>query len=147
MTNSIRLTNQHKETQGVLGIFGDNAKTLDLSVGEISKFVIKQLQEEFPQLTFRHKKTLLKKEINETLEKIDSELGQTLFVTNSNIKPDGGIIQVKDDNKEWRVILVPEGKSQGKDIENIKEGYQVGKLNNQDLMIAGNAIERAYKNI
>lgn len=34
-----------------------------------------------------------------------------------------------------------------KDIENIKAGKLVGKNNNQDLMVAGNAIERAHKNI
>lgn len=146
-TNSIRLTNQHKESKGVLGIFGDIAKTHDLTIGKISKFLIKKLQEEYPQLTFRYKKTILKKEINESLKKIDPELGQTLFVPNSSIKPDGGIIQVKDDNEKWRVILVSEGKFQGKDIENIKEGRQVGKSDNQDLMAAGNAIERSHKNI
>lgn len=145
--NSTRLTNQHKGSQGVIGIFGDIAKTHDLTIGKITKFVIKQLQEEYPQLMFRYKKTILKKEINEVLKKMNPELGQTLFVNNSNIKPDGGVIQVKDDNEEWRVILVSEGKFQGKDIENIKEGHQVGKLDNQDLMAAGNAIERAHKNI
>ena len=45
------------------------------------------------------------------------------------------------------MILVSEAKYQGKDIENIKRGILVGKNNNQDLMVAGNAIERAHKNI
>ena len=144
---SKRLTNQHKKSQGVIGIFGYDAKMLDLTVGEISKFVMDKLQEEYPQLTFRYRKSIQKKEINKSLKKIDSELGQTLFVSNSSIKPDGGIIEVKDNNDEWRVVLVPEAKSQGKDIENIKNGFQVGKLNNQDLMVAGNAIERSHKNI
>jgi type II restriction enzyme len=144
---SKRLTNQHKKSQGVIGIFGYDAKMLDLTVGEISKFVMDELQEKYPQLTFRYRKSIQKKEINKSLKNIDSELGQTLFVSNSSIKPDGGIIEVKDDNDEWRVVLVPEAKSQGKDIENIKNGFQVGKLNNQDLMVAGNAIERSHKNI
>jgi type II restriction enzyme len=144
---SKRLTNQHKKSQGVVGIFGYDAKMHELTVEEISKFVISELQEEYPQLTFRYRKSIQKKEINKSLKKIDSELGQTLFVLNSSIKPDGGIIEVKDDNDEWRVVLVPEAKSQGKDIENIKNGFQVGKLNNQDLMVAGNAIERSHKNI
>ena len=34
-----------------------------------------------------------------------------------------------------------------KDIENIKVGKLVGSKNNQDLMVAGNAIERSHKNI
>lgn len=61
--------------------------------------------------------------------------------------PDGGIIEVKDDDGNWRIILVSEAKHQGKDIENIKKGILVGKHNDQDLMAAGNAIERSHKNI
>ena len=43
--------------------------------------------------------------------------------------------------------MVSEAKYQGKDVENIKAGKLVGKNKNQDLMVAGNAIERAHKNI
>ena len=107
----------------------------------------KEHAEEFPQLSFRYRKNIRKEEINEALKKIDSELGQTLFVSNSSIKPDGGIIEVKDDNDNWRIIIVSEAKHQGKDIENIRIGKLVGKNNNQDLMAAGNAIERSHKNI
>lgn len=144
---SERLTNQHKESQGVVGIFGDNAKMHDLTVGQISNLVIAQLEKEFPKLSFRYKTKIKKEEINEALKKIDPELGQTLFVSNSSIKPDGGIIEVKDDYDKWRIILVSEAKHQGKDIENIKKGKLVGTANNQDLMAAGNAIERSHKNI
>jgi type II restriction enzyme len=105
---SKRLTNQHKESQGVVGIFGNEAKSHDIAVGQISRLVIKQLEKEFPQLSFKYKTSISKKEINEALQRLDSELGQTLFVPNSRIKPDGGIIQVKDDNGNWRVVLVTE---------------------------------------
>lgn len=142
-----RLTNQHKESQGVVGIFGDKAKSHDTTVGKISHLVIEQLEKEYPQLSFQYKTSIKKEEINKTLKKVDSELGQTLFVPNSSIKPDGGIIEVKDDNGDWRIVLVSEAKHQGKDIENIKKGKLVGKNNNQDLMAAGNAIERSHKNI
>ena len=144
---SKRLTNQHKQSQGVVGIFGDGAKSHDIAVGIISKLVIEQLEKEYPQLSFRHRTSIKKSEINEALQKVDTELGQTLFVSNSSIKPDGGIIEVKDDNGNWRIILVTEAKHQGKDIENILKGQLVGKANNQDLMAAGNAIERSHKNI
>ncbi len=144
---SKRLTNQHKESQGVVGIFGENAKSHDLTVGSISLLVIEHLQEEYPQLSFRHRTTIKKEEINEALKKINDELGQTLFVPNSSIKPDGGIIEVQDDNGDWRIVLVSEAKHQGKDIQNIKAGKLVGAKNNQDLMAAGNAIERSHKNI
>lgn len=144
---SKRLTNQHKESQGVVGIFGNEAKSHDVTVGKISHFVIKYLENEYPQLCFRYRNSIKKEEINEVLQKLDSELGQTLFVSNSSIKPDGGIIEVKDDNDIWRVMLVSEAKHQGKDIENIQQGKLVGKNNDQDLMAAGNAIERSHKNI
>ena len=144
---STRLTNQHKISKGVVGIFGDGAKSHDVTVGEVSKFVINQLEKEFPQLSFKYRASIKKEEINKALQKVDSELGQTLFVLNSSIKPDGGIIEVKDDNGDWRIILVSEAKHQGKDIVNIKKGEQVGMGSNQDLMAAGNAIERSHKNI
>ncbi len=58
---SKRLTNQHKESKGVVGIFGDEAKSHDITVGKISLFVIEQLEKEFPQLSFQYK-TSIKKE-------------------------------------------------------------------------------------
>ncbi len=115
-SQSTRLTTQHKKSQGVVGIFGGEAKLHDLTVGEISNLVVAQLEEEYPQLTFRFRKCIRKEEINVALKKIDSE-------------------------------LVAEAKHQGKDIENIKKGIQVGTADNQDLMAAGNAIERSHKNI
>lgn len=144
---SNRLTRQQKEAKGVVGIFGEEAKLHDMTVGEISHHVIERLKEEFPKLSFRYKSSVRKEEINAALQKVDQELGQTLYVPNSSIKPDGGIIEVKDDNGEWRIIIVSEAKHQGKDIENIKAGKLVGKKNDQDLMAAGNAIERSHKNI
>lgn len=142
-----RLTAQHKESKGVIGIFGEEAQAHDSEVNRNSLIVKGQLEKEFPNLTFRYRKELTKKEINEALQRIDSYLGQTLYVADAKIKPDGGLIEVKDDNGNWRVILVSEAKHQGKDIENIKKGQLVGKNNDQDTMVAGNAIERSHKNI
>jgi type II restriction enzyme len=144
---SKRLTNQHKKSQGVVGIFSDEAKIHESCVNNVTTQVFEKIQEEHPHLTFRYRKSVSKKEINNSLKKMDSELGQTLFVSKSCIKPDGGIIEVKDKNGEWRIVLITEAKFQGKDIENIKKGLLVGKLSDQDLMVAGNAIERAPKNI
>lgn len=144
---SNRLTEQQKESKGVIGIFGKEAQMHDMTVRKISHYVIEHLKSEFPKLSFRYRISVTKEEINEALKKIDPELGQTLFVPHSNIKPDGGIIEVKDDNNAWRIILISEAKHQGKDIENIRKGKLVGKNNNQDVMDAGNAIERAHKNI
>lgn len=144
---SKRLTEQHKESKGVVGIFDNEAKEHDNIVGILSHLAMEQLEKSFPQLLFRYRHEVKKEEINEALQKIDPYLGQTLFVKKSSIIPDGGIIEVKDDNDIWRIILVSEAKHQGKDIENIRQGKLVGKNNDQDLMAAGNAIERSHKNI
>ena len=144
---SIRLTEQHKDSHGVIGIFGDNAKKHDDLVSDISKRAKIELEKIYPQLTFRYRTGIEKKEINRALQQVDTDLGQTLFVADANIKPDGGLIEVKDDEGAWRIVLVSEAKHQGKDIENIKSGIMVGKNNDQDLMVAGNAIERSHKNI
>ena len=144
---SNRLTNQHKDSRGVVGIFGEDAKSHDIAVGTISHLVKSKLEELYPMLEFRFRKSVSKKEINHYLSKLDKDLGKTLFTQNASIIPDGGIIEVKDDSGSWRVVLVTEAKHQGKDIENIKSGTLVGKNNDQDLMAAGNAIERSHKNI
>lgn len=144
---SNRLTNQHKDSRGVVGIFGEDAKSHDIAVGTISHLVKSKLEELYPMLEFRFRKSVSKKEINHYLSKLDKDLGKTLFTQNASIIPDGGIIEVKDDSGSWRVVLVTEAKHQGKDIENIKSGKLVGKNNDHDLMAAGNAIERSHKNI
>lgn len=144
---SNRLTLQHKESKGVIGIFGEEAKIHDQATEDISHAVKKTLEYRYPKFVFRYRQSIEKKEINEALQSVDPYLGQTLYVENSSIIPDGGIIEVQDDNKRWRVVLVSEAKHQGKDIENIEKGKMVGTKKDQDLMAAGNAIERSYKNI
>ena len=144
---SNRLTEQQKEGQGPVTIFHKDAKFHDAEVGSTSELAMIKLKNEFSMLKFRYRKNLSKKEINEALKKIDDFLGQTLFLEKARIKPDGGIIEVQDDNGKWRVVLVSEAKHQGKDIENIRAGKLVGKKNDKDLMPAGNVIERAYKNV
>ena len=144
---SSRLTTQHQKTHGVVGIFGTEAKEHDAEVGKVSLLVMKRLQKEYPQLSFRYRKSIEKKEINDCLRSVNPMLGKTLFVENASIIPDGGLIEVKDDEDNWRIVLVSEAKHQGKDIENIKKGVLVGKNNDQDLMAAGNAIERSHKNV
>jgi len=144
---SDRLTVQQKASEGVIGIFDEDAQDHDKKVSDISKVALQYLKGEFPKLKFRYRKSILKEEINQALAKIDNELGQTLILKTAKIIPDGGLIEVKDDNDVWRVVVVSEAKFQGKDIDNIKAGIKVGKNNDQDLMAAGNAIERAHKNV
>lgn len=128
-------------------IFNKNAQKHDSIVHNYSKLACDALKKEHPYLEFRFREKITKKEINDKLNNIDERLGVTLIVGNASIKPDGGILEVKDDNGNWRVVLVSEAKHQGKDIENISKGILVGKNKDQTFMIAGNAIERSHKNI
>lgn len=142
-----RLTKQHIESKGAEGIFGNSAQEHDSSVRDVSILAFELLENEFPNLHFRYRQQIEKSEINKKLNDVDNRLGVTIFVENSSIKPDGGIIEVKDQENRWRIILVSEAKHQGKDIENIAKGELVGKNKDRDTMVAGNAIERAHKNI
>jgi type II restriction enzyme len=142
-----RLSTQHGKSEGPKGIFGKSAQEHDISVNEVSILTLNTLVKEFPYMEFRYRKELKKSEINKKLNEVDPRLGVTIFVEESKIKPDGGIIEVKDKEGKWRIILVTEAKHQGKDIENITAGILVGKKKNQDIMVAGNAIERSHKNI
>ena len=142
-----RLRAEKVRGQGPKEIFGENAQKHDISVNDFSKLVFETLKKDFPNLKFRFRNSIDKKEINEKLNSVDSRLGVTIFVAKASIKPDGGIIEVKDKEGKWRIVLVCEAKHQGKDIENISKGILVGKNKNQELMVAGNAIERSHKNI
>ncbi len=142
-----RLSAQQILGGGPKEIFGELAKDHDTSVADCSIATHDLLAKAYPELNFRLRWALPKSEINEKLQAVDKRLGQTLFVKHARIKPDGGLIEVQDKSGNWRIILVSEAKFQGKDIENIQMGVQVGKAKNQDLMAAGNAIERVHKNI
>ncbi|MCL2387687.1 MAG: restriction endonuclease [Defluviitaleaceae bacterium] len=142
-----RLSIEKIRGQGPKEIFGEMAQKHDMSVNDLSRVIFETLKKDFPNLEFRFRNSINKKEINEKLNTVDSRLGVTIFVARASIKPDGGIIEVRDNNGKWRIVLVSEAKHQGKDIENIGKGVLVGKDKTQELMQAGNAIERSHKNI
>lgn len=142
-----RLITQHEKSGGVDGIFGENAKKHDASINDVAAQVLQKVREKYHNLEFRKRASISKEEINKKLQSVDPRLGKTLFVKNSHIMPDGGVLEVKDCDGNWRIILVGESKHQGNDIEKIKAGIKQGKMKDQDLMVAGNAIERVHKNI
>ena len=143
-----RLTKQHQESEGVKGIFGEVAKTHDHKTQEATQAVFDCLCREYPENKFRIIRELYKKDINKKLNEIDPRLGVTLFVDRAHILPDGKVIEVLDNDGSWRIILVPEAKHQGKDVENVKAGIKPNKNNDDDLMTAGNAgSDKVHKNI
>ena len=118
-----------------------------MAIGLVMATIMKELRREWPTLSFRHRTEISKREINDKLASIDPTFGQVLFVENSSIRPDGGVIEVRDRNDNYRIVLVSESKHQGNDVEKIRAGVKQGKNKDQDLMAAGNAIERVHKNI
>ncbi len=144
---SHRLEKQHELAGGPLGIFGDEAKRHDLSLRHVMSGIMEALQTNHPNLSFRHRPNISKREINDKLASLEPSLGQVLFVQKASIKPDGGIIEVVDKSGNYRVVLVSESKHQGNDVEKIRTGIKRGKNKDKDLMVAGNAIERVHKNI
>jgi type II restriction enzyme len=144
---ALRLGIQQELGGGPLSIFGAAAQKHDLSIREVTAGVLTKLAEEFPDIEFRQRTSLSKKEINQRLQSFDSRLGQTLFVESASIRPDGAITEVLDRHGRWRVILVGESKHQGNDVEKILAGVMQGKGKDQDFMAAGNAIERMHKNV
>ncbi|MAE45022.1 MAG: restriction endonuclease [Magnetovibrio sp.] len=144
---ALRLGIQQELGGGPLTIFGEAAQKHDLSIREVTAGVLTKLAEEFPNLEFRQRTSLSKKEINEKLRSFDPRLGQALFVESASIRPDGGITEVMDRHGNWRIVLVGESKHQGNDVEKILAGVLQGKNKDQDFMAAGNAIERMHKNV
>ncbi len=144
---SHRLEKQHELAGGPLGIFGDEAKRHDLSLRHVMSGIMEALQTNHPNLSFRHRPNISKREINDKLASLEPSLGQVLFIERASIKPDGGIIEVEDKSGNYRTVLVSESKHQGNDVEKIRAGIRQGKNKDKDLMVAGNAIERVHKNI
>lgn len=144
---SRRLESQHEKAGGPVGTFGEEARRHDSSIRDVMKTITKGLEARYSHLTFRHRAEVSKQEINDKLMSVDPDLGKVLFVQKARIKPDGGIIEVEDKAGVHRIVLVSESKHQGNDVEKIQAGIKQGKNKDQDLMTAGNAIERVHKNI
>ncbi|CAJ0867418.1 hypothetical protein R76727_02090 [Ralstonia mannitolilytica] len=86
---ALRLGIQQELGGGPLSIFGAAAQKHDLSIREVTAGVLTKLAEEFPNLEFRQRTSLSKKEINEKLRSFDPRLGRALFVESASIRPEG----------------------------------------------------------
>lgn len=145
---SERLSVHKTETGGPLEIFHKLAKEHDASVKMGAQNIKTVLELENPKHEFRIRPTLYKSEINEQLKNLDKRLGKELFV-NGYIMPESGLLEVKDNNGRWRLLLIGEAKFQGKDIQNIEHGFRTEKVKKSGkfTMGAGNVVERGFKNI
>ena len=109
-----RLSKQHVKSKGPEGIFGTSAQQHDSLVKDVSKQIFESLKNEFPSLEFRYREQIEKSEINKKLNDVDNRLGVTLFVSKSSIKPDGGVIEVKDKKAVGGLSLCQKQSTKGK---------------------------------
>jgi len=107
--------------------------------------VLKEPGLEPPELKFRHRLKLPKKEINDRLANISPDPAKILFGGKSAIRPDGGIMEALDRFDRDRITLVRESGHRGNDVEDILKGTMQGKNGDRDLMTAGNVIERDFR--
>ena len=70
-----RLTVEKIRGQGPKEIFCEDAQIHDKSVNSFSKIIFETLKKDFPNLEFRFRDSIEKKEINEKLNSVYSKLG------------------------------------------------------------------------
>lgn len=107
---------------------------LAISIVEVQK----KLEKKF-HLSFEHRKKVHLKEIVEDLQRSYPEVAFRYHFDSSFLKPDGGILSVKDQNGFSHVILISEAKRQGTNDLRAEEGLKKQAM--------GNAIERLGKNV
>ena len=80
-----RLRKEKIRGQGPKEIFGEGAQKHDTSVSDFSKTAFETIKKDYPNLEFRLRASIEKKEINEKLNTVDSRLGVTIFVEKASI--------------------------------------------------------------
>ena len=145
---SDRLSAHKSLTGGPAEIFHRLARDHDNSVKKAAENIKKILVAKYPEYEFRIRSRLYKSEINDKLNAVDNRLGVEQFI-NGFITPESGLLEIKDKNDNWRLILLGEAKYQGRDFENFEKGFRDDSVieRGKFTMYAGNVIERGFKNI
>lgn len=133
MSSSTKLQETHKKIGGGKSIFNEDAKKLEQNLSQTVKNLITELKKTFPDVEFFWDFKIDKKDIAKNIGKNDwKPCSKKPF-----IKPDGGIVYAKINEKVYP-ILVSEAKKQGTNDKLMEEGKK--------KQAKGNAIERAVKN-
>lgn len=126
--------NQHSIKNGL-------SQKMDKDIDKAVAEVLIMLAEKYPELTFRHQKTMMLAEIVQGLVKEFPEYEPILgnHLDTSSMKPDGGFVFAKTKAGNEKVVLVAEVKRQGTNDKRAAEGLP--------KQAQGNAIERLGKNL
>jgi len=145
---SDRLSAHKSLTGGPAEMFHLLAREHDSSVKKAAANIKEILAVKHPKYEFRIRSRLYKTEINGRLNTVDNRLGVEQFI-NGFILPESGLLEIKDKNDNWRLILLGEAKYQGRDFESFANGWRDESVIKQGkfTMTAGNVIERGFKNI
>ncbi|WP_406615705.1 EcoRI family type II restriction endonuclease [Mycoplasmopsis hyopharyngis] len=140
MSNSEKLSEIQKEqVHGGQGLTIDSEKQ-ENELKKAVESILKSLNEKFPFLEIKIESSINLKEIVEKLKQKFPEEEWIYTFESSNIKPDGGILFIKNFQEDiFLPILISEAKKQGTN-DKIKE--ITGKT-----QACGNAIERLGKNV
>lgn len=133
MSSSKQLRQTHVKIGGGKSIFNEDAKKIETTLLKAIKSLIVSLEEQFPSIIFWW---------NFKIDKFDiaKNIGKSNWTSCSKspfIKPDGGVLYAKINEKIYP-ILVCEAKKQGTNDKLLEEGKK--------KQSKGNAIERAVKN-
>lgn len=131
MSSSAQLRKTHTKFGGGATINSEVAKNFESKLKNIQQPLLQKLKQNYPDIRFELKNQIVQKELHESLKV--SMLGG-YYEGNVFIKPDGGMILA-----DGIPIYVGEAKKQGTNVDRALEGLPIQS--------AGNAIERAFKNL
>ncbi|MCY4625492.1 MAG: hypothetical protein OXC99_10905 [Chloroflexi bacterium] len=115
-----------------------SSKKQEETLGKALKSVVASLEGIF-SLRYHHEKDWKLADIVARLRTAFPEVEFYYTFESSNMRPDGGILSIEDDNGRFYPILIVEVKNQGTNDLRLKEG--------KPIQAKGNAIERLGKNV
>lgn len=114
------------------------SKEQEYTCTQVVENVIAELQHNY-QVDIVWKKTLMLKDVVNKLRQNNPDVNYNTTTDTSYIKPDGGLVYIKDNTGTLYPILIPEVKTQGTNKKRMAEGKKEQSK--------GNAIERLGKNV
>lgn len=120
-------------------VINDTSKRQEKQLTTALRNVSERLLKKFPGLTLHHVSQWLLKDVVEGLREAFPEVDFHYFHDASSMRPDGGILSIKDLSGNTYPILIAEKKNQGTNDLRALEG--------KPRQAKGNAIERLGKNV
>ncbi len=134
MSNKDQLREQRKNT-----VINKISSRQEKMLAQAIKEVVNDVTEKFPEIHLEYEKDWKLENVIKSLEKHFPDVDFTFYHKTSSMKPDGGILSIRDKNGTIFPILIAEKKNQGTNDLRKREG--------KPKQAKGNAIERLGKNV